>query len=252
VIGVIIQARMGSTRLPGKVLKTLGDRAMLGLQIERVSKAKHIESIIVATTTESSDDVIEYFCNDNGIKCFRGSESDVLSRYYKCSKDNNLETIVRLTADCPLIDPIVIDNVVDLYFKSNVDYAANTVPPETSRWPDGSDVEVFSFKSLKRAYNEASANDDREHVTFFFWKNKENGFKTAQLGNSIDYSKYRFTVDYPEDFEVMQFLFSEIQARGSFCHVNEIISILDENPEIMRINERYYFGIGWNKSKGKE
>ena len=246
-IGVIIQARMNSTRLPGKVLKRLGNKAILDLQIERIKEAKRVESIIVATTTESCDDIIEYFCNENGIKCFRGSENDVLSRYYQCAQDSNLETIVRLTADCPLIDPIVIDKVVDLYLKSNVDYAANTVPPETSRWPDGSDVEVFSFKSLKRAYIEASANEDREHVTFFFWKNKENGFKTAQLSNLIDWSKYRFTVDYPEDFEVMKLLSGEIHARGLFGHVNEIISILDENPEIMKINEQYYFGIGWDK-----
>jgi len=246
-IGAIIQARMGSARLPGKVLKKLSDSSLLEFQIDRIKEAKNIDIIIVATTTESSDDAIEYFCNEKGIQCFRGSENDVLSRYYDCAKDNQIETIVRLTADCPLTDPIIIDNVVDLYLHKEVDYASNTIPPETSLWPDGTDVEVFSFNALKRAYIESTTTEDREHVTFFFWKNKENGFKTAQLGNSSDWSSYRLTVDYPEDYEVIKLLYSELRAKGSFGHSNEIISILDENPEIMKINERYYFGIGWDK-----
>jgi len=245
-IGAIIQARMGSTRLPGKVLKTLSHTPLLKLQIDRVKKAKNIDTIIVATSTARGDDAIEDFCNGEEIKCFRGSEDDVLSRYYQCAQENNLETIVRLTADCPLIDPAVIDQVVDLYLKSNVDYAANTVPPETSHWPDGSDVEVFSSDALKRAYVESITIQDREHVTFFFWKNKDNGFKTVQLSNSFDWSKYRFTVDYPEDYEVIRLISNEIHARGLFGHIDEIISILDENTEIAKMNE-HYFGVGWDK-----
>jgi len=251
-IGVIIQARMGSSRLPGKVLKKLGDRSLLDFQIDRIKEAKTIDFIIVATTMERSDDDIELFCNEKGINCFRGSETDVLSRYYECAKVNNIDTIVRLTADCPLIDPNVIDMVVDLYFTSNVDYASNTVPPETSLWPDGSDVEVFSFDALKKAYIESNSNEDREHVTFFFWKNKKNGFKTAQLCNSSDWSKYRFTVDYIEDYEVLKLIYNEIRAKGLFGNIDEIVSVLIENPEIRKINEQYYFGIGWKKNDDKE
>lgn len=246
-IGAIIQARMGSVRLPGKVLKKLADSSLLEFQVDRIKKAKNVDIIIVATTTESSDDAIENFCNEKGIQCFRGSENDVLSRYYDCAKDNEIDTIVRLTADCPLIDPIIIDNVVDLYLQKEVDYASNTVPPETSLWPDGTDVEVFSFNVLKRAYIESTSTEDREHVTFFFWKNKDSGVKTAQLGNSSDWSSYRFTVDYPEDMLVVEALSTEIRARGLFGNVQDIVSILNDKPEIKKLNEQYYFGIGWMK-----
>ena len=246
-IGVIIQARMGSTRLPNKVLKRLGDKALLDFQIERIKEAKTIDSIIVATTIENSDDEIEHFCNQKDISFFRGSEDDVLSRYYECAKDNNLETIVRLTADCPLIDPVVIDKVVTLFFEEKVDYCSNTVPPETSSWPDGSDVEVFSFAALEQAHRDAVKQEEREHVTFFFWKDKANGFKTAQLKNFEDWSKYRFTVDYQEDYEVLQLICDEIKLRQVYGHVGEIIRVLDDRQDIRMINKDYYFGVGWEK-----
>jgi len=246
-IGAIIQARMGSSRLPGKVLKKIGNSVLLDFQIGRLREAKTIDSIIVATTTERSDDDIALFCKKRGIKYFRGPEDDVLSRYYECAKAYNIKTVVRLTADCPLIDPNVIDMVVDLYLTSDVDYASNTVPPETSLWPDGSDVEVFSFGALEKAYFESTSKQEREHVTFFFWKNNEKVFKTIQLSNSHDWSRYRFTVDYPEDYEALKLITTEIQKKRLFGNTNEIVSILIENPEIRKINEQYYFGIGWQK-----
>ena len=243
----IIQARMGSSRLPGKVLKEINNVPILKLQIDRVKGAFKIDKVVVATTTESSDDKIENFCIDHEIDCFRGSENDVLARYYDCAVKFKASVVVRLTADCTLCDPSVIDDVIDLYFKKNVDYVANTVPPETSLWPDGSDVEVFSFKALERAYTEATSTEDREHVTFSFWKNKKNKYKTIQLGNAEDWSQYRFTIDYPEDYEVVRLLFDEIEARGLFGNVHEIVSILDNKPEIKNLNKKYYFGIGWVK-----
>ena len=246
-IAAIIQARMGATRLPGKVLKKIGPFGLLEFQINRVKKAKNVENIIVATTTKSIDDDIENFCHERGIKCYRGSENDVLSRYYECAKIHNIKTIVRLTADCPLIDPIIIDKVIDMFLQDNVDYSANTVPPETSFWPDGSDVEVFSYKALQRAFKESTKTEDREHVTFFFWKDKSNGFKTSQLSNSQDWSKFRFTVDYKEDYEVINLLYKEIEERKIFGNTDEIIEILKDRPDIQIINKEYYFGIGWNK-----
>tara|TARA_B110000003_G_scaffold276570_1_gene323987 strand:+ start:4278 stop:5021 length:744 start_codon:yes stop_codon:yes gene_type:complete len=246
-IGVIIQARMGSTRLPGKVLMDLGCSTLLDFQIERVKKAKNIATIIVATTLDTNDDEIENFCNKRGIKCFRGSQNDVLSRYYNCAKDNNLDVIVRLTADCPLIDPVVIDQVVDLYFEKCVDYASNTVPPETSLWPDGSDVEVFSFRALEQAYQVAVKKEDKEHVTFLFWKDNLNKFKTAQLQNLENWSDYRFTVDYKEDYEVLTLICKELKSRGIFGYVREVVEILNERSDIRNLNEKYYFGIGWKK-----
>jgi len=246
-IVAIIQARMGSTRLPGKVLKEVNGIPLLKIQYERIKGSREIHKIVVATTNEQEDDTIESFCLNNQIECYRGSTHDVLSRYYECAIAYKADIIVRLTADCPFSDPTLVDRVVNLFLSSSVDYASNTVPPETSHWPDGSDIEVFSFEALEKAFFEAKSKEEREHVTFFFWKNKKSKFKTLQLGNSLDWSKYRFTIDYPEDYELSKLIFSEINSKGIYGHINEIVAILDEKPEIREINKKFYFGIGWEK-----
>jgi len=237
---------MGSTRLPGKVLKEVAGEPMLKYQLDRVRRSTLLDKIIVATSTLKQDDVIEEFCIQNGIECFRGSQNDVLDRYYQCAKLHDPEMIVRLTADCPLSDPMVIDAVIKLFIDTNADYAANTVPPERSKYPDGSDVEVFGMKALERAHRDALNMKDREHVTFFFWK-YDNGFKIVQLDNDKDYSQYRFTVDYAEDLEVVEYIIKELKKRNSFGYLKEIIDIIDSNPEVKAKNSKYYFGIGWKK-----
>ena len=236
IVGVI-QARMGSARLPGKILKKVNGVALLGYQVERVRKSRLLDKVVVATSILDKDDIVEKFCKKNNIECFRGSENDVLSRYYECAQKYNAAIVVRLTADCPLSDPKIIDDTIKFYVDTKVDYAANTVPPETNKYPDGFDVEVFSMKALKKAYEKANDSHDREHVTFYFWK-YNNGFKTAQLYNSNNYSKYRLTVDYPEDFEVVEFVIKELKKRNSFGHLNEIIEIIDANPDIKAKNSK--------------
>jgi len=238
---------MGSTRLPGKVLLEINKIPLLKFQIDRIENSKKVDKIVVATTVAREDDSIESFCVNNQIEFYRGSQNDVLSRYYECASNYQADVIVRLTADCPLSDPDLIDKVVSLFLKSKADYAANTIPVKTSNWPDGSDVEVFSFEALERAQRESTSAEEREHVTFFFWKNKENGFKTIQLDNEDDWSKYRFTIDYPEDLKVIQLLMDEIESRQVFGNIEEIIKIFKSKPEISKINEEYYFGIGWEK-----
>lgn len=245
-IAAIIQARMGSTRLPGKILMTVEGVPLLKYQIERVRRAALVNKILIATSTLERDDDVAAFCGENGIECFRGAETDCLDRYYHCAAENHADVIVRLTGDCPLSDPQIIDNMINLYLTSGADYAANTVPPETSTYPDGCDVEVFSMDSLARAYREAKDPHDREHVTFYFWK-YQHRFKTAQLKYQKDYSRYRFTVDYPEDFVVVEYIFKELKKRKSFGHLEECIEIIDANPEIKSKNAHYYAGIGWKK-----
>lgn len=242
----IIQARMGSTRLPGKVLLEADGSSLLEYQISRVQKSREIEKLIVATSTLPQDDPIEKLCNEKGILCFRGSENDVLARYYESAKQHQASTVVRLTADCPFSDPVIIDKTIQLFRKSGVDYAANTVPPESSMFPDGSDVEVFSMSALERAYLEAKDSSDREHVTFYLWKG-DNGFRTAQLLNDHNWSQYRITVDYPEDLEVVRFIIKELHGRKSFGHIPEVIELLNLNPDMKAKNAQYYFGIGWEK-----
>ena len=243
-IVAIVQARMGSTRLPGKVLMEIDGEPLLGIMLSRVAKAKLLDKTIIATSDLPTDDDIEEFCQKNGYECFRGSENDVLSRYYKCAKKYKADVVVRLTADCPLIDPKIIDSVINFFWEKSVDYAGNTVPPETSKFPDGSDVEVFTFKSLEKAYKKAKNPKDREHVTFYLWK-YNHGFTTAQFSLSNDWSKYRFTVDYPEDFEVVEYLIQTINNNDISGNLNEIIDLLDKNPIVKEMNSAYYFGQGW-------
>ena len=245
-IVAIIQARMGAKRFPGKVLKEVNDKPLLLYQIERVKASKLLNKVVVATSISSKDDSISDFCKRNNIDCFRGSENDVLSRYYDCAKKNKADIIVRLTADCPLSDPIVIDSVISLFQKEKADYAANTTPPETTKFPDGSDVEVFSMQALEMAFIECQNPHDREHVTFYFWRHSNN-FKTVQLTQNVDWSKYRFTVDYPEDLEVVKYIFNVLEKRGIFGYLPDIIDIINVAPEIKAKNAGHYFGEGCKK-----
>ena len=244
-IVAIIQARMGSTRLPGKVLKEVDGVPLLKIMLQRVMAARKLDKVVIATSVLPTDNPIADFCASEGYECFRGSEGDVLSRYYDCAAKLGAKVIVRLTADCPLIDTEVIDSVVELYEKAGVDYAANTVPPETSMFPDGSDVEVFSYEALDRAQREATDASDREHVTFYFWRDPSRGFKTAQLRNTEDWSKFRLTVDYPEDFEVIKVIVSELFHGGACPSLTKIIEFARNRPGLTALNSKYYFGQGW-------
>jgi len=245
VVIAIIQARMGSTRLPGKVLMEINDRALLAYQLDRISKSKKLDRVVVATSILEKDDAIEAFCKDYGIDCYRGSENDVMSRYYECCKQYNPDTVVRMTADCPLIDPEIIDAVVQKFEDDNVDYCGNTVPPKSSKFPDGSDVEVFSMKALEKAYSEIKDPHLREHVTFQFWQDPK--YKSSQLIQNKDWSSYRITVDYPEDFKVVKYIFRELKRQNIFGYIDEIIDIVNSNENIKNKNSQYYFGQGWKK-----
>jgi len=245
VVIAIIQARMGSTRLPGKVLMEINDRALLAYQLDRISKSKKLDRVVVATSILEKDDAIEAFCKDYGIDCYRGSENDVMSRYYECCKQYNPDTVVRMTADCPLIDPEIIDAVVQKFEDDNVDYCGNTVPPKSSKFPDGSDVEVFSMKALEKAHSEIKDPHLREHVTFQFWQ--DHNYTSSLYTQEKDWSKYRITVDYPEDFEVVEYVFKELNLNSFFGSLDEIIDIIDDNQEIKEKNSQYYFGQGWDK-----
>ena len=245
-IVAIVQARMGSTRLPGKVLKEVGNTSIIEFQIDRIRQARLVDEVVVATSTQPQDREIVDYCKRRGINCFTGPEDDVLTRYHDCAVKSSASTVVRLTADCPFTDPVIIDQVIALRQESGADFAANTVPPETSYWPDGSDVEVFSMQALSVAHREAETYEQREHVTFFFWKNHDRSrFRTVQLPNSKDWSTYRLTLDYPEDYEVVVQIFAELKRRGQFGHVHQIIEVLEDHPEIAALNAEHYFGIGW-------
>ena len=243
-IVAIIQARMGSTRLPGKVLKKIDGKPMLAYQIERMQCSKLLDKIVIATSTLPQDNVIVDFCKLNVIDYFRGSEKDVLSRYYDCAITFKADIIVRITADCPLIDPEIIDKSIKTFLNEKVDYFANTVPVETSHFPDGSDVEIFTSNALKRANEECKNSNYREHVTFYFWK-QDHGFKISQLRQKKNWSSYRLTVDYPEDLEVITYIIKTLKKRNQFGTLKEIINIVNSNLTIKQLNAQYSFGEGW-------
>ena len=240
----IIQARCGSKRLPGKVLYKIGGITVLEFMYQRVMKSKFIDKIIIATSVNSIDDPIEELCLNKKIEYYRGSENDVLDRFYKAALKFNPDLIVRLTADCPLIDYNLIDKTVKLYKTEKVDFASNTVPPENRRYPDGTDVEVFSFKLLKLATENSFDEKEREHVTFYFWKSGDS-FSNAILNNHENWSKYRYTLDYKEDFNSIKEIINELKKRNQYGYTHEIVRILEDKKEIFEINAKFNFGENW-------
>ena len=243
----IIQARMGSTRLPGKVLRKICGKPMLKLLVERVENAKLIDQVVIATTTKTEDDEIENVCKNNKIKYYRGQEDDVLDRYYNACRQNEVaddDGVVRVTGDCPLIDPEIIDRVISLYADKKVDYASNINPPT---FPDGMDVEVIKFSSLKKAWEEANLKSEREHVTPYIRKHTDI-FTHVNLENDIDLTKMRLTVDNQEDFEVIEFVFNRLYKDKGIFSINEVYSLMNKNSEMFKKNSFYQRNEGYLKS----
>jgi spore coat polysaccharide biosynthesis protein SpsF (cytidylyltransferase family) len=237
----IIQARMGSTRLPGKVMKPLLNKPVLWHVINRVSRAKNIETVIVATTINEEDDVIYKFCVNNKISVFRGSDNDVLDRYYQCAKKYNITDIARITADCPLHDPNVIDKVIDVYLNGDYDYVTNTIE---YTFPDGLDVEVFSFDALEDAWNNAKLPSEREHVTPYIRNNER--FKKKNVISSKKYPPYRLSLDQIEDYQFMNEIYEGIGKE--LFYLDEIIDFIEKNPKLLKINQNVGMNEGYVKS----
>lgn len=247
----IIQARMSSTRLPGKVLKTVLGRPLLSLMVERVRRATSLERVVVATSTSPEDQVIVDLCVAEGIDYYRGSLNDVLDRYYQAALQYPYLVVVRLTSDCPLMDPAVIDKVVGYYHAHSLDYCSNTTPPELSTFPDGMDVEVFSFQALERAWKEAKKPSEREHVTFFLWKNPQR-FKTGCCSQERNLSHMRLTVDYPEDFELIREIFEAFQGRNGTFSLGDIVDLFVRLPALRERNAHIKPNQGWIPSLEKD
>ena len=233
-IAAIIQARMGSSRLPGKIMLSACGKSLLYHLLERVKKSKKLEKIIIATTTEPEDDVIVNFCKSEKIDFFRGSKNDVLSRYYETAKKFSVDIIVRLTSDTPLIDPNVIDKVISAYENEHSDYVSNFFPlPRT--YPEGYNVEVFPFKILEKTNFEATKPSDREHVTTYI-SMQPNLFKIFRVDNETDYSKYRFTLDYEDDYKLIKKIYEILYEKTPFFSLNDIVSLVEKNPELLNLN----------------
>jgi len=231
-IECIIQARMGSSRLPGKTLMELDDtKTTLDFVIDQLSFSKLIDRVIIATTSLDKDNIIEENARSLGINCFRGSETDVLDRYYRCAKYFDMKTIVRITADCPIIDPTIVDKVIEQFHNGDYDYVTNTI---FRTYPVGTDVEIFSFQSLEKSWHEAKLSSEREHVTPFL-RNKNSGFKIKNVENEENVSHLRWTLDMNEDLTLIREIVSKIKKRPIL--MNDVLDLFSKEPELISINE---------------
>jgi spore coat polysaccharide biosynthesis protein SpsF len=238
----ITQARTGSTRFPNKIMKKIKDKTLLKIHVDRIKKSKRINSVIIATTNKQNDDLIENEAFKLKVNCFRGSEDDVLDRFYQAAKNYEPDYIVRLTSDCPLIDPNLIDEIIDQTIKTNADYCSNTL---IESYPDGQDVEVFTFKLLKKTWEESILKSDREHVTPFMKNNKIQFNLVNFHSKNLEYEKVRMTIDEPEDFEVITFLINKLGFDESWQNYAKLY-LNDKN--ISRLNNSIIRNEGYLKS----
>lgn len=233
----IIQTRMGSTRLPGKVLKQICRKTVLEHVTNRLKKVKSIDKIVIATTVLEKDNVIVKESERLNIDYFRGSEENVLSRYYYAAKEYDADVVVRITSDCPLIDSKVTEDTIQFYLDNmhKYDYVSNTLE---RTFPRGLDTEVFSFKALEKAFNEAVSESDKEHVTPYIWNNS-NKFKLGCYKSKTNYSELRWTLDTNEDFELINCIYEELslKKKNNEFNMNDILNLYKEYPELIKINE---------------
>ena len=257
-VGVIIQARINSSRLPGKVMKTIAAKPMLYHVLNQVNNSKNADIVILATSDQSDDDIIEEFCKKQNQTFFRGSKNDLLDRYYKCAKQFNLDIIVRITSDCPLIDPELIDKMISHFMKNDNDYYSNNFEKINGDWknskcnfPQGMTVEICTFSTLERAWKSASSLSEREHVFPYVQFHPE----LFNLENKIfhhDLSYIRCTVDHPEDLEFICKIYELMPKNLDYITISEIETIVKQHPEIVKINNFFDFEEGYKISLDKE
>ena len=238
----IIQARMGSSRLPGKMLKKISGKYLIQHVLDQVKYAKRIDKILLASTISEQDKELHKVVSNLGYDTFAGSEDDLLDRHYQAARKFNAEIIVRITGDCPLIDPGIIDKVIQAFLDNNCDYCSNIHPPT---YPDGLDVEVFSFWALEKAWKEAKLKSEREHVTPYIWKNADK-FRLVNVRADEDLSNIRITVDEEEDLKLFEKLLSRINK--SPIYLEDVLNVIKSEPGLLKINAQFERNEGYQKS----
>lgn len=243
-IVAIVQARMSSTRLPNKVLMNLGGKTVVGQVVNQLSYSKLLNEVVLATSTDKIDDPLEKWAMEHNVRYFRGDLDNVLKRYFDTAKQTKADIIVRITADCPLIDPEVVDNVISNFLEGGYDYYSNTNPPT---FPDGLDTEVFSFTTLEKAYKEADLQSEFEHVTPYI-RNHPETFKTGNYKSEIHYENLRWTLDNREDYDLLTQLFTALNKENSFINYKEVIDYVHANSELLKTNAHIKRNEGYIKS----
>jgi spore coat polysaccharide biosynthesis protein SpsF len=239
---------MGSTRLPGKVMLPLAGKPLIIRMQERLSLSRYAGKIIIATTDDESDDQLFRLCKQNNLNIFRGHSLDLLDRHYRAAKKFNADVVIKIPSDCPLIDPEIIDKVIQYYIsnRDKFDFVSNLHPPT---YPDGNDVEIMSIKVLEDAWINAKKDFEREHTTPYIWENPDK----FRIGNvvwetGLDYSMtHRFTIDYNEDYEFIKRIYDELYEDNKRFRLKDILALLEKKPEIKKINEMYA-GVNWYRN----
>lgn len=243
---LVVQARTGSTRLPGKILKTACGKSLLELMLERLARVRAPHRVVVATTTEAADDAIVDLCRALGAEVFRGHPTDLLDRHYRAALEFGAEAVAKIPSDCPLIDPAVVDRVLARFAEGDCDYAGNLHP---ASFPDGNDVEAMSRAALATAWHEATLEMEREHTTPYLWERPER-FRLANVlwetgPDGRDYSlSHRWTLDYPEDYAFIRRVFEELYPTNPAFGIDDILDLLARKPEIAALNAEYA-GVNW-------
>jgi len=232
-ISAIIQARVSSTRLPNKVFSKIEGKPLIWHVVNRLKYSRCLDNIILATTKNKNDDVIEKWANENNVFFFRGSEDNVLERYYRAAKFYNSSIIIRITADDPFKDYKIMDRVIEKYINSDVDFACNNYPPT---FPEGLDIEVFSFEALKNVNNNARSDYEKEHVTQYFFKHPEK-FRIINVANDEDFSGLRWTIDEEDDLRMVREIYKHFRNIHRVFLFKDILELIKDKPEISKINE---------------
>lgn len=240
----LLQARSSSTRLPNKVLKDLLGQPMILRQIERLQRAHHIGTLLLATSTDNSDDHLAKVVSQAGISVYRGSLNDVLDRFYQAALPHAPDIVVRLTGDCPLVDPNIIDAAISKFLDLGADYLGNGLPPT---YPDGMDVEIIRFDTLKIAWQQATLPSEREHVTPYIYKHPEQ-FQLANLSYSVNLSGLRLTVDEAVDFDLVEKIYLSLMPNKPNFLLDDILALLEQHPEWLQLNQKIIRNEGYLKS----
>jgi len=240
----ILQARVSSTRLPGKVLKPILGKPMLARQIERLKGCRLLDRLLVATSRDLLDDPVALLCAEEGVDCFRGSLDDVLDRFYQAARPFHPAHVVRFTGDCPLIDPALVDSLIQFHLAGGYDYSSNSLEPT---YPDGLDAEACRFGCLEQAWREAALASQREHVTPFIYR-QPGRFSIGVLRNASDLSSLRWTVDEPADFDLVTEIYRALYPGKPHFDCSDILAFLDAHPELKSINTGHERNEGLRKS----
>ena len=245
---IIVQARMASTRLPGKVMLPVLGKSILALMIERLQMIQHEAVLVIATSVNPEDNIIEREARLLNIHCYRGDQNNLLDRHYQAALLHNADVVLKIPSDCPLIDPRIIDRTLTYFFENTIahDYVSNLHP---ATWPDGNDVEIMTMACLKQAWENANKNLELEHTTPYIWENPQ----LFSIGNlswetGLDYSmSHRFTIDYQEDYLFIKRVFEELYPANKSFSCADILDLLERKPEIYQINANYA-GVNWYRN----